>query len=145
MVGDLDWRHCRIAEVGAGTGAFSRLIGGHLRTSLKLDPAEHVFACDLMPESYGYDAVPCRATGADGRLPFDDDEFDVVISVEVIEHVENQFEFMREATFTASPHTSYANLSLPITPATTDPVCTPMPSSQKALPETSFLMAPISL
>ena len=103
LVSGLDWKTAKVCDVGAGRGDFTRMLGQALKNTLGLDPAEHIFACDLLPESYGYDAVPCRATGADGRLPFDDDQFDVVISVEVIEHVENQFEFMRELARVTRP------------------------------------------
>lgn len=92
----LDWTRARIADVGAGRGAFSKLVGEWLRSARSLEPREHVFACDLIPESFEYDGVACARTGADGRLPFPDAQFDATVSIEVVEHVEDQFAFLRE-------------------------------------------------
>jgi SAM-dependent methyltransferase len=92
---NLDWQKARIADVGAGPGAFSQLLSEHLRTK-GLEPREHVFPCDLFPASFEIQNLECRQTGQDGRLPFEDASFDAVVSIEVIEHVENQFAFLRE-------------------------------------------------
>ncbi len=102
LLGECDWSTARIADVGAGRGHFAALLGERLRARGLL-PAEHVFACDLMPESFAYDAIPCTAIGADGRLPFPDDWFDAVVSIEVVEHVENQFAFLRELARIVKP------------------------------------------
>jgi SAM-dependent methyltransferase len=97
------WADLKLADVGAGRGHFSHQLGEELRQRHGLDPGEHVFPCDLFPESFEYDAVTCRRTEADGRLPFEDASFDAVVSVEVIEHVEDQFAFLRELLRIAKP------------------------------------------
>jgi SAM-dependent methyltransferase len=99
----LDWRAARVADVGAGRGAFSKLVGDWLRERHGLDPRAHLFACDLIPESFEYDGVACTRTGPDGRLPFPDAHFDATVSIEVVEHVEDQFAFLRELARVTRP------------------------------------------
>jgi SAM-dependent methyltransferase len=91
----LDWTRARVADVGAGNGYFSQALGERL-LARGIDPAAHIAACDVVPSAYRYAPVECRAIGDDGRLPFADETFDAVVSIEVIEHVENQFAFVRE-------------------------------------------------
>jgi SAM-dependent methyltransferase len=86
----------RVADIGAGEGFFSQLLGEHVKSKLGLEPAEVITACDIFPEYFRYPAVSCLKIGADGRLPYDDESIDVACSLEVIEHVEDQFAFTRE-------------------------------------------------
>jgi SAM-dependent methyltransferase len=102
LLDNLDWPRARVADVGAGNGHFSQALGERLRAR-GLEPAEHLEACDVMPEEFRYAPVACRTIGPDGRLPFADDSFDAVVSIEVVEHVENQFEFLRELARIARP------------------------------------------
>jgi len=53
-------------------------------------------ACDLNPENFRYNGCPCQRIDANGRLPFADASFDFVCSIEVVEHLEDQFAFVRE-------------------------------------------------
>jgi len=98
----IDWSGMKVADVGTGRGHFSHRLGS-MMSEAGLDPADHIFACDLIPDSFEYDGIQCHKTEADGRLPFDDGTFDAVISVEVIEHVEDQFAFIRELVRIAKP------------------------------------------
>src|SRR5205814_8070802 len=45
----------------------------------------------------------CAEVGADGRLPYADASCDAVVSIEVVEHVEDQFAFVRELARIAKP------------------------------------------
>ena len=103
LLGLLDWKHSRVADVGAGRGAFSMLLGEKLRTEHGLDPREHLFACDLLPKSFEYEGISCAATLSNGQLPFEDESFDVTVSIEVSEHVENSFAFLRELARVTKP------------------------------------------
>lgn len=103
LLDGLDWAAgARVADVGAGNGYFSQALGERLRAAGR-DPAAHLEACDVVPEAFAYPAVACRPIGADGRLPFADAQFDAVVSIEVVEHVENQFAFLRELARIARP------------------------------------------
>lgn len=86
----------RVADIGAGEGFFSQLLGEHVKSKLGLEPAEVITACDIFPEYFRYPDVSCLKISPDGRLPYDDESIDVACSLEVIEHVEDQFAFTRE-------------------------------------------------
>src|SRR6267142_1761406 len=86
----------RIADIGAGEGFFSQLLGDHVKTEFGIPPSEVITACDIFPEYYRYPDVPCLKISSNGRLPYDDASIDVACSLEVIEHVEDQFAFTRE-------------------------------------------------
>jgi SAM-dependent methyltransferase len=102
LLDGLDWTRARVADVGAGTGFFSQVLGEQLRAR-GVDPGERIAACDVVPQEFLYTPVRCMPIGSDGRLPFDDAAFDAVVSIEVVEHVENQFAFMRELARIAKP------------------------------------------
>jgi SAM-dependent methyltransferase len=86
----------RVADIGAGEGFFSQLLGEHVKSKLGLEPAEVITACDIFPEYFRYADVSCLKISPDGRLPYDDESIDIACSLEVIEHVEDQFAFTRE-------------------------------------------------
>jgi SAM-dependent methyltransferase len=92
----------RVLEVGAGEGYFSRLAGERLKAR-GVAPAAVLRACDLFPEQFKYRDVPCDALEAGGALPYPADAFDAVCAVEVIEHLEDQFRFVRELHRVARP------------------------------------------
>ncbi len=50
----LPWEHARVLDVGAGRGAFSKLVGEWLAGAKGVEPRAHLFACDLIPESFEY-------------------------------------------------------------------------------------------
>ena len=86
----------RIADIGAGEGFFSQLVGQYAQSALGLEPSAVLSACDIFPEYFRYGAIPCGTIAPDGRLPYDDASLDIACSLEVVEHVEDQFAFARE-------------------------------------------------
>jgi ubiquinone/menaquinone biosynthesis C-methylase UbiE len=86
----------RVADIGAGEGFFSQLLGEHVRTELGLRPSDVITASDIFPEYFRYPGVKCEKISSDGRLPYPDASIDVACSLEVVEHVEDQFAFARE-------------------------------------------------
>jgi SAM-dependent methyltransferase len=85
-----------IADVGAGEGFFSQLVGQYAEREMQIAPHEVIAPSDLFPEFFRYEAVKCAAIAHDGILPYDDDSVDVACSLEVVEHLEDQFAFARE-------------------------------------------------
>lgn len=82
---------CHIVDVGSGQGAFARLLlkEGHRVVALDIDdsklktPEVELRLCDFN-KNFAQDV-------------FDENEkFDAVIAIEVIEHLENPFEFVRQ-------------------------------------------------
>jgi SAM-dependent methyltransferase len=53
-------------------------------------------ACDLFPENFRVPIVPCHAINLHGGLPLENASVDLAYSVEVLEHLEDQFLFFRE-------------------------------------------------
>jgi len=92
----LDWARAQVADVGAGRGGFSKLLGEELERRHGIAPSTVIRACDPTPESFEYAAVECARIPPDGRLPYADGTMDATVSMEVIEHVEDQFFFLRE-------------------------------------------------
>jgi ubiquinone/menaquinone biosynthesis C-methylase UbiE len=88
-------RGAHVVDVGAGEGFFSKMMGDYVQTR-GATPADVLAACDLFPSLFRYRGIACDPIGAEGRLPYDDASFDVVCSLEVIEHIEDQFHFVRE-------------------------------------------------
>jgi len=102
LLADLDWPRARVADVGAGRGHFCAVLGAELRAR-GLEPSAHLLPCDRHPATFQYAEVGCAQVAADGRLPYADDSCDAVVSIEVIEHVEDPFAFVRELARIARP------------------------------------------
>jgi len=60
------------------------------------DPAESLVACDLDTSGFAVPGLTCCHVTWAGTLPWPDGHFDVVYSIEVIEHLENPYAFARE-------------------------------------------------
>ncbi len=86
----------RVADIGAGEGFLSQLLGEHVRTKLGKEPRDVITASDIFPEYFRYSAIKCEKISPDGRLPYADASIDIACSLEVVEHVEDQFAFARE-------------------------------------------------
>ena len=71
----------RIVDVGAGEGYFAKMVGDRVATEFGTPPSSVLAACDLFPEFFRYDAVPCDPITPGGTLPYPDGTFDVVAAV----------------------------------------------------------------
>ncbi len=87
---------CRVAEVGCG--------GGHGTAQLSAAGATHVDGFDIdavavshAQSTHGSDRLAFHAAPADA-LPVEDDSYDLVVSLETIEHIEDDLGYIREVS-----------------------------------------------
>lgn len=86
------FKHCgvngRILDAPAGTGEISKKI---------LDAGFDVYPADLAPEVFKYpDVMECERVDLNRSLPYEDEFFDYILSSNGIEHLEDQYNFIRE-------------------------------------------------
>lgn len=86
----------RILDLGCGEGYLSSLIGEAFVSRGVTDLRKHLSACDLFPAEFRYDRISCDRADLNHPFPYEDGLFDAVCSIEVIEHLENHFQFSRE-------------------------------------------------
>src|SRR5512135_2716132 len=77
----------RALDLGAGQGALSH--------ALKLRGCD-VTAADVNTSQFKAEGVPCARLDLNRPLPFADRDFDLVMAVEVLEHLESPRAFLRE-------------------------------------------------
>ena len=68
----------KILEIGAGHGAFTERL---------YREGYDVSACDLFPELFYFKEVECRKADLTEKLPYTTESFDIIVAVEVMEHV----------------------------------------------------------
>lgn len=83
-----------ILDIGAGQGALSARLQ---------EAGARVCACDVVPEQFDVTGIDFRAVTSDGRLPFEDRAFDVVVAIEVVEHVDGHDRFFAEVARVLRP------------------------------------------
>jgi SAM-dependent methyltransferase len=77
----------RILDVGAGHGAFTKKL---------FEEGYKVQACDLFPEEFQYKEVVCDKVDITKKFPYEDNSFDIVIAIEVTEHILDHEVFFSE-------------------------------------------------
>ncbi|HAS53015.1 MAG TPA: class I SAM-dependent methyltransferase [Nitrospiraceae bacterium] len=86
----------RVLDLGAGEGYFSSLLSEKFLEKGIDRIAEHMSACDLFPQEFKFGQITCDFCDFNSSLPYSDNSFKAVCSIEVIEHLENIFHLMRE-------------------------------------------------
>lgn len=84
----------RILDVGAGEGYFCKLAA---------ERGYRVEACDLDSRLFKLPEIPFHQADLSQGLPLPDASFDAVVSIEVLEHLENQARFMSEVLRVTRP------------------------------------------
>jgi SAM-dependent methyltransferase len=95
LLADHDFAGARVLDLGAGAGYFSWKLAEAL-DARGLDPAAIITPCDLHPHLFMYDRLECVPADFSAGLPFADGTFDVVVCMEVIEHIPDQMALWRE-------------------------------------------------
>lgn len=85
----------KILDLGAGKGSFSRSLAQALE-SRALNPRDHLMAADLSKDGFEALEVPFRQANFNQPLPFANGEFDLVVSIEVFEHIHNVYGLVDE-------------------------------------------------
>jgi SAM-dependent methyltransferase len=84
----------QILDLGAGHGAFSQ----HL-----FQMGFNVQACDLFPELFHYNEITCKKVDITETFPYTDNSFDIVIAIEVSEHILDHENFFSEISRILKP------------------------------------------
>ncbi|MFP6584771.1 MAG: methyltransferase domain-containing protein [Candidatus Hydrogenedentota bacterium] len=148
-----NFKGLKILDLGAGQGGFTQRLYGQIQQTGE-QPETVITACDLFPEDYLYSKIPCQKIDVNGRFPFEDDQFDTVISIEVIEHLPDQFHFIEEiaritrpggTAFISTPNILNANGRLRYFFTGTWPLFDILPIASHNVIHVSGHIAPISL
>lgn len=88
----------KVLDLGAGHGAFTKRL---------YDMGFDVHACDLFPEIFHFKEIECKKVDVTGTFPYEDNTFDMVISIEVSEHILDHENYFREANRVLKPGGSF--------------------------------------
>ena len=80
-------RGAKILDVGAGEGALTQKL---------YEMGYEMSACDFSPETFKFRQVNCDGVDITGPFPYADKSFDLVIAVEVTEHIMDHENFFSE-------------------------------------------------
>jgi 2-polyprenyl-3-methyl-5-hydroxy-6-metoxy-1,4-benzoquinol methylase len=76
-----------VLETAAGSGALAKRL---------VELGFTVEACDLYPDQFRVPGIPVKFADMSERLPYEDASFEVLSCLEGVEHLEDQFAFIRE-------------------------------------------------
>lgn len=84
----------RILEIGAGKGVFIQALSTRLE---ELNIGCQIYIADIEPEQINDRNIGIKCQFLDAQKEFKlDGKYDVIIAIELIEHIENPFHFIRE-------------------------------------------------
>jgi SAM-dependent methyltransferase len=82
-----------VLDIGAGEGYLAQRVHAAI---IERGLGARLEACDLFPDNFSVPGVRCHPIDLDGGLSLPDASVDIAYSVEVLEHLEDQFGFLRE-------------------------------------------------
>ena len=95
LIGSETFQDKVIVDLGAGAGYFSWKLFEDLQQRGD-DPSEIIKPCDLFPELFQFDKLNCTKCDFGEQLPFDNASVDLLVCMEVIEHIPNQRDLWQE-------------------------------------------------
>ncbi|MFT5724472.1 MAG: SAM-dependent methyltransferase [Bacteroidia bacterium] len=78
----------KVLDCGAGHGAFTKKL---------FEAGYDVSACDLFPNIFYYDKVSCKQADVTAHLPFEDEAFNAIVAMEIMEHIQDHEVFFEES------------------------------------------------
>lgn len=84
----------KILDLGAGHGAFTKKL---------YDKGFDVSAGDLFPELFHFDSIECKKIDITKTFPYEDNTYDLVIAIEVSEHIIDHENFFKEISRVLKP------------------------------------------
>lgn len=84
----------RVLDVGAGKGYFCKVLRERGYT---------VEACDYQQEFFKVSNIPFHKADLNRSIPLPDNTYDCIVSIEVLEHLENHVQFIREVLRVLKP------------------------------------------
>lgn len=85
----------KILDTPAGTGIISRKLQ---------DAGFDVYAADIAPELFNLPGIQCKKADLNARLPYKNGFFDYILNSNGIEHLEDQYNFVRECCRILKPN-----------------------------------------
>ncbi|MBF0262622.1 MAG: class I SAM-dependent methyltransferase [Magnetococcales bacterium] len=86
-----------ILDLGCGKGHMTqRIANGLIRAGLQ--PATILTACDIVEEGYACAEIPFVSADLNQALPFEECAFDLIVSVEVMEHIHQFYQLIMECS-----------------------------------------------
>jgi len=86
--------HLKVLDMGTGHGAIAQKL---------FDMGYDVHACDLFPEIFQFDKIECKKVDITKTFPYPDNAFDIVVAVEVSEHILDHETFFAETSRILKP------------------------------------------
>jgi SAM-dependent methyltransferase len=94
-----------LENCGKGRGKILDAPAGSGEISKKLrDAGFKVYAADIVPASFKLPGVHCEKVDLNQKLPYEDEFFDYILNSNGIEHLEDQYTFVRECYRLLKPH-----------------------------------------
>lgn len=91
---------CKILDLGAGEGYLAEKVSKLFTPNVA---QQEPTVCDLFPENFKVPGIVCDRVDINDGLEYPESSFDIVYSVEVSEHIENQFQLFKEVSRILKP------------------------------------------
>ena len=104
-------RGFKLLDLGCGKGYLSRKVGDFI-VGQGFDAKKYLLASDIERNTFEVPEIPFKQLNFDEKMPFKDKSFDLIYSVEVIEHLTSPYDLILECSRILKPG-GYLILSTP--------------------------------
>lgn len=87
---------CKVLDFGAGSGYMCQRIGNYFKAE-GVQPKDHIFACEIAPDDFQYKEIACRKIAPHSIIPYDNESFDLIYAIEVMEHTRRPYDLIDQA------------------------------------------------